>query len=386
LLKMKSKSTVVLIRCDTYEEKQLTSAIRRGLGMLGGISNFVRSGERIVLKPNVLVGTAPEHGVTTHPAFFKSIGQILIDAGVSVYYGDSSSFGSSEGNLNRSGLKQVADEMGFTMADFDMGREVSFKEGLLIKKFIIANGVLDADGLISLPKFKTHGLVKFTGAVKNQFGCIPGMLKSQYHVKLPDPYDFATMLVDLNSLIKPRLYIIDGIIAMEGNGPRSGRLKPLNVILLSDDPIAVDATACRIIGLNPETIPTSIPGEKAGAGTYHADKIDLQGDEFESFSDFSFLVDHSPLLHKPGGRTSNFIKNRVTQKPVIDRKKCDRCGVCVSLCPVTPKAVNWVKGDMTNPPKHDYDLCIRCYCCQETCPDGAIFIETPLLGRFFFKK
>lgn len=79
---------------------------------------------------------------------------------------------------------------------------------------------------------------------QNQFGCVPGLLKSQYHVKLPDPYDFATMLVDLNTLINPRLYIMDGIMAMEGNGPRSGKLKQLNVFLLSSDPIALDATAC----------------------------------------------------------------------------------------------------------------------------------------------
>lgn len=214
---MKAKSKVVLIRCETYEDNSVITAIRRGLEMLGGISNFVRAGEKIVLKPNLLVGVAPEKGVTTHPAILKAVGKILQEAGVSVYYGDSPSFGGMEGNLKRAGLKQVGDEMGFIMADFDKGREVSFKEGLLVKKFIVANGVLDADGLVSLPKFKTQGFTRLTGAVKNQFGCVPGMLKSQYHVKLPDPYDFGTMLVDLNSFIKPRFYIIDGIIAMEGN-------------------------------------------------------------------------------------------------------------------------------------------------------------------------
>ena len=383
---MKAKSKVVLIRCETYEDNSVITAIRRGLEMLGGISNFVRAGEKIVLKPNLLVGVAPEKGVTTHPAILKAVGKILQEAGVSVYYGDSPSFGGMEGNLKRAGLKQVGDEMGFIMADFDKGREVSFKEGLLVKKFIVANGVLDADGLVSLPKFKTQGFTRLTGAVKNQFGCVPGMLKSQYHVKLPDPYDFGTMLVDLNSFIKPRFYIIDGIIAMEGNGPRSGKLKSLNVILMSDDPVAIDATACRIIGLDPEIVPTSIPGEKSHAGTYHSENIELLGDSLESFFDPAFDVDRTPVLHKPGGKTANFIKNRITQKPVIDRNKCDCCGVCVKMCPVEPKAVNWIKGNKTIPPKHNYDLCIRCYCCQETCPDAAISIQTPFLGRFFFKK
>ena len=150
-----------------------------------------------------------------------------------------------------------------------------------MKKLIIANGVLDCDGLISLPKLKTHGLMRFTGAVKNQFGCIPGFLKGQYHVKLPDPYDFATMLVDINTLIKPRLYIMDGITAMEGNGPRSGKPKQLNVLLLSTDPIALDATACKIINLNPEFVPTSKLGEKAGLGTYHTENIEIVGEQID---------------------------------------------------------------------------------------------------------
>jgi Pyruvate/2-oxoacid:ferredoxin oxidoreductase delta subunit len=253
----------------------------------------------------------------------------------------------------------------------------------LVKKFIIANGVLDSDGLISLPKLKTHGLVRFTGAVKNQFGCVPGLLKSQYHVKLPDPYDFGTMLVDLNTLIKPRLYIMDGIMAMEGNGPRSGRLKQLKILLLSSDPIAIDATACRIIDLDPEIVPTSKPGEKGGLGTYHIENIQLIGESLESFFDPSFEVNRKPLMHSSGGRFKTFIKNRITQRPFIDTTKCTICGICVTMCPVEPKAVDWHRGDKSKPPKYNYGLCIRCYCCQETCPDGAILMDSPLLGRFF---
>ena len=129
--------------------------------------------------------------------------------------------------MKRADLKSVADELGISLADFDKGKAVSHKEALLNKRFVIANGVLETDGLVSLPKLKTHALTRFTGAIKNQFGCIPGILKSQYHVKMPDPYDFATMLVALNTLIKPRLYVMDGIIAMVGTGPRSCNPKEL---------------------------------------------------------------------------------------------------------------------------------------------------------------
>ena len=378
-----NKTRVAVIRCETYDDDQVLKAIKTGIDLLGGISVFAKPGERIVMKPNILIGTDPDKGVTTHPAVFRAVGKLLKDAGASVYYGDSPSFGKSEPNLRRSGLKQVGDELGFILADFDSGRPISHKEALLVKKFIIANGVLDSDGLVSLPKLKTHGLVRFTGAVKNQFGCVPGLLKSQYHVKLPDPYDFATMLVDLNTLIKPRLYVMDGIMAMEGNGPRSGKLKKLSVLLLSIDPIALDAIACRIIDLDPEIVPTSKPGEKAGLGTYHIENIELVGERIESFTDMSFEVNRTPPVSGSGSRFRTFIKNRITQRPVIDKTKCTLCDICVRMCPVEPKAVDWYKGDQSKPPKHDYGRCIRCYCCQETCPEGAIFIDSPLLGRLF---
>lgn len=378
----RNKTRVVLINCNTYADDQVYNAIQRGIELLGGISLFAKPGEKIVIKPNILTGIDPDNGVTTHPAVFKAVGKLFKEAGASVYYGDSSSFGKCEINLKKSGLKQVGDELGFNVADFDSGKAVSHSDGLLVKKFVIANGIRDSDGLISLPKLKTHGLVRLTGAVKNQFGCVPGFLKSQYHVKLPDPCDFATMLVDLNTLIRPRLYVMDGIMAMEGNGPRNGKLKKLNVLLLSSDPVALDATACRIIDLNPELVPTSKAGEKAGLGTYHAANIELAGENIESFLDPSFEVNRKPPI--PGFRRfGTLIKNRVAEGPVIDKTKCTCCGTCIRMCPTKPKGVDWYRNAKSRPPEHNYDHCIRCYCCQETCPEGAIFIDSSLLKKLF---
>jgi uncharacterized protein (DUF362 family)/NAD-dependent dihydropyrimidine dehydrogenase PreA subunit len=378
-----NKSLVAVIRCDTYDNPQVLKAIKSGIDLLGGISLFVKPGERIVLKPNILIGADPEKGVTTHPSVFSAVGALFKNAGAHVYYGDSPSYGKAEPNLRRSGLKKAGDELGLILADFDSGRSVSHKDALLVKKFIIANGVLDSDGLVSLPKFKTHAFVRLTGAVKNQFGCVPGLLKGQFHAKLYDPFDFSAMLVDLNTLIKPRLYVMDGIMAMEGNGPRNGKLKQLSVLLLSTDPVALDATACRIIGLNPENVPTSRPGEKAGLGTYQTENIELVGEMAESFLNTSFAVNRTALAPGSPSRLGTYIKNRITQRPSIDKTKCTRCGTCVKMCPVDPKAVDWRKGDQSRFPKHNYDICIRCFCCQETCPAGAIFVETPFLGRLF---
>ena len=381
-----NKTKVAVIRCDSYDGQQALESVKKGIDLLGGIASFVKPGEKLVLKPNILVGVEAEKCVTTHPAVFGAVGKLCQAAGVKVYYGDSPSFGKAESNLRRAGLKQVGDELGFMLADFDAGREVSHKDALLVKKMVLANGVLESDGLISLPKLKTHGLVRFTGAVKNQFGCVPGLLKGQYHVKLPDPYDFAAMLVDINTYIKPRLYVMDGITAMEGNGPRSGKPKQLNVLLFSTDPIAIDAVACRIINVNPEIVPTAKLGEKAKLGTYHAENIEIVGDSLEGLIDKKFKVNRTAPVTNKGNRVMSFIKNKITPRPVIDKTKCTQCGTCVRMCPVEPKAVNWVNNDKTKPPKHYYDLCIRCYCCQETCQEGAIDIERPLLGRIFFRS
>lgn len=379
------KSTVALIKCDAYDEEQVYQAVRAGINLIGGITHFVKHGEKIVIKPNVLIGSSPEKCVCTHPSVFKAVGKILIEAGAIVSCGDSSAFGGSEANMKRAGLKQVADELGIRLADFDRGRAVTHKEALLNRRFVIANGILEANGLVSLSKLKTHGLTRMTGAVKNQFGCIPGILKGQYHAKMPNPYHFAAMLVDLNTYIQPRLYIMDAIMAMEGNGPRSGTPRKLSILLFSDDPVAMDAIACKIISLNPSLVPTCQAGEKAGLGTYHYRQIEVVGENVEAFIFKDFQVVRKPPVPATGGRIRTFIKNQICPRPVIDVTKCTGCGICVRHCPVKPKAVDWQGSDESKPPVHKYNLCIRCFCCQEFCPEGAISTKEPLLGRLFFR-
>lgn len=282
-------------------------------------------------------------------------------------------------------MKPVADELGIKLVDFDKGMAVVHREALLNKRFVLANGVLESDGLISLPKLKTHGLIRFTGAIKNQFGCVPGFLKSQFHVKMPDPYEFATMLVDLTALIRPRLYIMDGIMAMEGNGPRSGKPRKLGVLLFSSDPVALDAVACKIIDLDPAFVPTSEPGERAGLGTYHYENIEVVGENVESFVDRDFDVVRKPPVVMPKGALRTFLKNQLCPRPAIDKAICTNCGICVEVCPVRPKAVNWHRGDESEPPTFKYDRCIRCYCCQELCSEGAVTIQDTRLGKILFR-
>ena len=370
--------------CASYDDAEVLAAMRAGLDLIGGITCFVKPGEKIVLKPNVLIGAGPDRCVCTHPSVLRAAGKILLEAGASVTCGDSPAFGGSRLNMTLAGLKPVADELGIDLADFSHGRVVMHKTALLNRRFVIANGVLDADGLVSLPKLKTHGLTRMTGAVKNQFGCIPGMLKRQHHARMPDPYNFATMLVDLNTLVKPRLFIMDAVTAMQGNGPGAGKPRKLGVLLFSSDPVALDAVACKLINLDPVLVPTSIPGEKAGLGTYHFENIEIAGADVEDFICRDFDVVHKPPVATAGGRLGRFIKNRTSPRPTIDKSLCTQCGTCVHNCPVTPKAVDWVGGDKSRPPAHNYNRCIRCFCCQEVCPQGAISVEETFMGKILF--
>lgn len=381
-----SKSSVALVRCESYDEAEVYTALNRSISLLGGIKGFAAPGDKIVLKPNVLIGAGPDRCITTHPSVFKAMGRILKDAGAVVSYGDSPGFmGKCGPAMQRAGLKQPGEELGMRMAEFDEGKSVTHRTALLNSRFVIANGVLEADGLISLPKLKTHGLTRMTGAIKNQFGCIPGMLKAQFHVKMPDPYNFATMLVDLTAFIRPRLYVMDAVMAMEGNGPSGGTPRRLNALLVSSDPVALDATACRVINLDPEIVPTSKPGEKAGLGTYRYEAIEVAGDDLNAFITRDFMCERKPPVAVSGGRIRAFVKNQTCPGPVINKAKCTRCGLCFNVCPLEPKAIVWSResGEL---PRHNYSRCIRCYCCQEMCPEGAISIRNTFLGRAVFGK
>jgi uncharacterized protein (DUF362 family)/ferredoxin len=400
-------SRVALVRCGEYDQATVDEAVSRGLQLLGGLEPYVRAGEHILLKPNLLVGANPEGLVSGHPTVFRAVARHLRDAGAELSYGDSPAFGSTAGAARKAGIAAVAEELGIRLADFSTGRTVSFPEGQLIKQFTIACAALDADGIVSLPKLKTHGLMRMTGAVKNQFGCIPGLLKGEFHARMNTMERFGQMLVDLNRLLRPRLFILDGVIAMQGNGPRSGDARPMSVLLFSTDPVALDATVCRMIALDPMLVPTVRFGEAWGLG--RAADVEIVGDPLSSFVDRDFVVNRAPgSTTGESGRFGRFTRDRLVPRPVIDPSLCTACGTCVKMCPVEPKAVDFQSGyewvdesadqstllmdgapvrarTHTSPPVHHYDRCIRCYCCQELCPEQAIGIAKPLLGRLIHR-
>ncbi|MDD4312630.1 MAG: DUF362 domain-containing protein [Eubacteriales bacterium] len=379
-------SDVAIISCTSYEEAEVLAAVERGVSLLGGAEKFVQPEEKFLLKLNWLSADPPEKCVTTHPAVFRAVATVFQRAGARLSYGDSPGFQPPETAAKKSGAALVAEQLSIPLGDFRTGKEIHFPEGRQNKRFTIANAVLESDGVISLPKMKTHAFQRVTGAVKNQFGCIPGALKGEFHVKIPSANDFAKMLIDLNSFVHPRLYIMDGIMAMEGNGPRGGDPRKMNVLLFSTDPVALDATMCRLMSLDPALVLTNIAGAEQGLGTYLAQEIHLLGDPIEGLIATDFVVNREPESATAKRAQPGFVKAALTPRPYIVAEKCVRCGICVQMCPVTPKVVNWHDGNKQNPPSYQYDRCIRCYCCQEVCPESAIFVKVPFLRRVLDRK
>jgi uncharacterized protein (DUF362 family)/NAD-dependent dihydropyrimidine dehydrogenase PreA subunit len=377
-----NRSTVALVRCEGYSPEEVQPALIRGLGLLGGAAAFAKSGEKMVLKPNILSGESPEKNISPHPEVFRAVAKAFSSMGVSLSYGDSPGFGNPKSNAQRGGFGQVADEEGVVWADFTNSRMMQFPEGKVIKKFSIAEGVAASDGIISISKLKTHALTRITGAIKNQFGCIPGARKAEFHSVMPTVSLFSQMLVDLNLLLKPRLFIMDGIIAMEGNGPRNGNPRKMNLLLLSTDPVALDTVVCRLINLDPKLVEPLVYGEQFGLGTMT--DIDFVGDPVEDFIVPDFVVNRSSKKTTTGTSflATSFLRRYSAPRPTIKSEICTKCGRCVEVCPAQPKALSWSGEGKSKPPVYDYAKCIRCYCCQELCPFNAIYVKVPLLGKF----
>jgi uncharacterized protein (DUF362 family)/Pyruvate/2-oxoacid:ferredoxin oxidoreductase delta subunit len=375
---------VSMVKCPDYEPERVFQAVAKGIDLLGGIGRFVSAAEKIVLKPNLLVAAAPEKAVTTHPAVLRAVALLCLQNKAKVSFGDSPAWGSPQTVAAKAGLQAIAGELGLELADFQTPATVSFNQALVAKQLVLARGALEADGIISLAKMKGHAFMRVTGAIKNQFGCVPGLLKGEFHVKMPGTKHFAAMLVDINRYLKPRLYVMDGIVAMEGNSPRSGKPRRMNVLLFSSDPVALDAVFCRLIDLSPEHVPTMKPAAACGMGTFLEPEIELCGDPFSDLfcPDFDVLR-QPPLDIDPA--FPHFLKNWISPRPVIDYQLCQNCGSCTDICPVEPKAVRPADARKETKPSYDYQRCIRCYCCQELCPYGAIAIKRPLLSRLIHR-
>jgi uncharacterized protein (DUF362 family)/ferredoxin len=379
------KPNVSLIACSSYDPANVDAALRRAVDALGGISRFVSPGQRVLLKVNLLRAASPESAIATHPSVVRAAVRLVQEAGAHAVIGDSPG-GPFQGAWLRAvyrqtGMVRVAEETGAELNwDFDQ-RLLPHPEGRMIKGLEVGTFVTDADVVITLPKLKTHSFMQFTGATKILFGAIPGTLKVGYHARFPDPHHFGHMLIDILTLIKPALTIMDGVIAMDGQGPSAGDPFPVGALLAGTDGIALDVVAATLVGMPVRTIYPLLAAYERGLTTGEVSDIDILGDALEGFHIEGFrppetVAAREGLLHRLGigKRLSSLFYKQLSPAPSATGR-CVGCGVCVRNCPV--HAITLIDGHAMM----DLKRCIRCYCCHELCPEDAIELNKPWLRR-----
>ena len=377
---------IALLKCDSYEVNIIEKKLREGFELLGGdeyLKKLIPYNSKVLLKPNMLSIEEAGSPVVTHYAVFEAVIRIVKEYSNNISFGDSPGFGDSKKAAERSGLLEVANRYGVIFEDFKESVHVKLEKSLLCKSWNVAKAPFDADVVISLPKLKTHGMAYFTGAVKNQFGCIPGSQKATWHTRMPDANNFCKMLLDLNSVIGTSFAILDGIVAMEGNGPKSGTPYKLNTLIMGDSLTAVDSVAVRLIGYdNPLDIPVLKEAEDSKWGVVLPSEIEILGEKIEDMK-----VNDFKLCRKGGNfyfinpQVTKFLRNMITPNPTLIKEKCVSCGRCEVVCPENPKVITMVKNGDKLQPKWNMKLCIRCFCCQELCPVGAIETKYTSLGK-----
>jgi uncharacterized protein (DUF362 family)/Pyruvate/2-oxoacid:ferredoxin oxidoreductase delta subunit len=364
----KTSSEVSIVKCADYDRDRVLGAVRRAVDLLGGMGAFVKPGDRVLIKPNLLKAAQPADAVVTHPEVLRAVIRLVREAGAEAFVGDSPGFGELRRVCEKSGIMDVIEEEGAALAE--MSEAVQVKNSGQFHRFEIARDVLEADAVINVPKFKTHGMMTLTGAVKNLFGCIPGRRKAQWHFNAGVDRDaFARMLVELCGLIRPRLTVMDAIVGMEGNGPGSGDPRELGLVLAGADPVSLDAVCGALVRADPALLYIIRAAAGTGIGETRLDRIRIHGEQLEDVLVKGFRLPPGEHPEWPLPEWSRrLLKDALTTRPVIDHARCIRCGVCQGHCP---------QGAIDDAGKRleiRYRDCIRCFCCQEFCPQGAITV------------
>ena len=368
------RNRVWLAQCPDYGQS-LEEKIEKAFDALQ-VWDKIRPGMRVVLKPNLVMSSKPEQAIITHPAFTAAVGKCVQKAGGRVVIAESPGGpytpAAMKAMFRATGYRDMAEACGFTLYTDCKSREVTLPQAKRCRELSVVEPFLDRDYLINLPKLKTHSMVGFSGAVKNLFGTVPGLQKPELHCRFPEREPFSEMLCDLCHFLGPDLSLMDGIWAMEGNGPTGGQRRDLHVIAGSESPWALDVAAASLVGLEPEKITMLWEGHERGYGPLDLSELELVGDPMETLLAPDFLkaqasstdfIDRLPKFLRPAA------KKLATPYPRIDKKRCVGCGKCAESCPQHTISLREGKAVIR------YQNCIRCFCCHEMCPKHVVQIK-----------
>ncbi len=385
-----SSPHVSLARCADYDPARVEQALRAALAPLGGMARFVRAGQRVLLKPNLLIAVPPERAVTTHPAVVEALVRLVQQAGGRPLIAESATAALpyTPAGLRRlyrvTGMAAVAERTGAELNLDTAAVDLPCPPGCRMHRFEVMRPLAEADVVISLPKLKTHALTTFTGATKNLFGTIPGVRKAAYHVALSRLDDFADMLLDVTLLARPALVVMDAVVGMDGDGPSAGAAFPIGLLLAGTSSVALDVAATQVVGIPPLDVPMLRRAAERGLWSGDpADVVFLGMPLAEArVSGFRRPVSNPPLVERfvPAGLwrwLRRPVVRAMTRRPVPRAGRCTACRTCEQACPVQAIAV------ADGLARVDDRRCIRCYCCHEVCPEQAIDLVTPWLVRAF---
>jgi len=359
------KRVVSVTKCNSYNEEKVSEAVNKCVNLLGGWSKFIKRGDKVLVKPNLLSEKPPSKAVTTHPIIVKTVLKQVIRLKATPVIADSPPLQNAVFIAKKCGIKNVCDELGVEIRTLTNPIKVRKRS----KDFIISADLKNFNKVINLPKLKTHSLALMTGAVKNVFGCVPGKIKSEVHAKLPSAYDISKYFYELLMIIKPVLNITDAIVGMEGEGPGSGTPVKLGYVTASSDALALDFINAKLMGFKPRDVPLINYAIKELSYSYES--IEVRGDE---------LIPKNvkkPVANPLIGLLTRYMRNFFISKPSVLKDKCAGCAGCARVCPV--HAITMRGGK----PVFDYKKCIACYCCQEVCPAHAIKINKNFIARLF---
>jgi uncharacterized protein (DUF362 family)/Pyruvate/2-oxoacid:ferredoxin oxidoreductase delta subunit len=364
---MKLPVKKVILRKAEYDYDKLRPLIFKLLDDLAG--DKIRNKSRVLIKPNLLAPAQPAKAMLTHPMMVRASVEYVLNKGGAPLVSDSPAMGSFDRVLKESGIREALKDLDVECREFK--RSVAFDVGPPFNKIEIAEDAVNADVVLNLPKLKTHTQMLLTLGVKNLFGCIVGLKKPEWHFRTGvDREMFARLLVRIYAAIGQSVTLLDGVLAMEGQGPgKSGLARHLGVVMASADAVALDMTVCRMLGIDPESLLTNRMADEMGLAS---SDIVVDG-ELPVIKDFR-MPEITPLVFGPKS-LHGFMRRHLVQKPVCQDTLCRLCGKCWNYCPA--RAIIVEKKKL----RFDYDKCIRCYCCIEVCPCGALSAVETTYGR-----
>lgn len=381
---------VALCACDDYEQSKVDLAVKNAIDLLGGISKFVKAGQTVVLKANMLMKCNVEKCATTHPSVVEAVGKLVKQVGARVIIADSAGGPYTESYMNSiyksSGLKDIAEKNDFEMNNNFNSFEANLPNAKVAKKFLICDCLQQADVIINLCKLKTHSFTGFTNAVKNMFGAIPGLTKVEMHGQFKTLDVFGDFLYDIQTYFKDKLVlnISDAVMAMEGAGPSNGTPRKIGAIIAGENATAVDVVGLKLMNIVPNTMPTI----QTAIARNFIDKdleVEVLGDSLENLvvQDFKTVTPNNfkPFANYIPRWLQGTVHRLTTRRPAVNRHKCKGCKKCFEHCPVQAISMVPTKKGGTPKAKFDYNKCIRCFCCQELCPFGLVKVKTGIVYK-----